>query len=306
MSVPRPALSVIITSYNARPTIAACLDSLRAQATSLAFETILVDSSADGTAALVREAYPEVVVLSSPDRLFAGSARNLAVPQTRAPLIAFLDADCTVDAGWVDQVCSAHAGPGLLIGGSVDNAPTRSLVAWAYYFCEFNLWLPAARGRSMSEAAGCCLSMKREAFDRYGPFLEATYSSDTAFQWRARRDGQRVQYIPSIRVIHQSPTGLRHFLQHTVEHRRGYAKVKCLDQRLSASGRRREMALLTVTPVLLMGATLVRLRVCPRYLPRFLAASPLVFLGYAARSWGEFTGYLSPYKGFQNPFSRCP
>lgn len=292
MTVPVPALSVIITSYNARATIGACLESLRAQTTSRDVEILLVDSSADGTAAFVREAYPEVVVLGSPDRLYAGSARNVAIPRSRAPLIAFLDADCTVDAGWVDTVCAAHDGPGLLLGGSVDNAPTRSLVAWAYYFCEFNLWLPAARGRAMSEAAGCCLSMKREAYDRYGPFLEATYSSDTAFQWRARRDGQRVQYIPSIRIIHQSPTGLRHFLRHTAEHRRGYARVKCRDRSLSASGRRREMALLTVTPILLMGATLVRLRVCPRYLPQFLAASPLVFLGYAARSWGEFTGYL--------------
>jgi GT2 family glycosyltransferase len=306
VSVPHPDLSVIITSYNARTTIAACLDSLRAQATSRTFEILLVDSSADGTAAFVREAHLEVVVLSSPDRLFAGSARNLAIPHARAPLIAFLDADCTVEAGWVDAVCAAHAGPGLLVGGSVDNAPTRSLVAWAYYFCEFNLWLPAARSRAMSEAAGCCLSMKREAFERYGPFLEATYSSDTAFQWRARRDGQRVHYIPSIRVIHQSPTGLGHFLRHTAEHRRGYARVKCLDQRLSAAGRRQEMALLPITPVLLIGATLVRLRVCPRYLPRFLVASPLVFLGYAARSWGEFTGYLSPDKWFQNPFSRRP
>ncbi|MFO7695343.1 MAG: glycosyltransferase [Vicinamibacterales bacterium] len=291
MTVPRPDLSVIITSYNARPTIAACLDSLRAQTTSRAFEILLVDSSADGTLAFVREAYPEVVVFSSPDRLYAGSARNRAIPRSRAPLIAFLDADCTVDAGWVDTVCAAHDGPGLLIGGSVDNAPTRSLVAWAYYFCEFNLWLPAARGRSISEAPGCCLSMKRAAYDRYGPFLEATYSSDTAFQWKARRDGHRVQYTPSIRVIHQSPTGLRRFLRHTAEHRRGYARVKCRERRLSAAGRRLEMAFLTVTPVLLMGVTLVRLRVCPRYLPQFLAASPLVLLGYAARSWGEFTGY---------------
>lgn len=292
MTVPVPDLSVIITSYNARATIGACLESLRAQTTTRDVEILLVDSSTDGTAAFVREAYPEVVVLGSPDRLYAGSARNVAIPRSRAPLIAFLDADCTVDAGWVDNVCTAHDGPGLLLGGSVDNAPTRSLVAWAYYFCEFNLWLPAARGRAMSEAAGCCLSMKREAYDRYGPFLDATYSSDTAFQWRARRDGHRVQYIPSIRVIHQSPTGLRHFLRHTAEHRRGYARVKCRDRSLSASGRGREMALLTVTPILLMGATLVRLRVCPRYLPQFLAASPLVFLGYAARSWGELTGYL--------------
>jgi len=47
-----------------------------------------------------------------------------------------------------------------------------------------------------------------------------------------------------------------------------------------------------VTPVLMLGVTLWRLRRCPRYLLWAVAASPLVLLGYAARSWGEFRGYL--------------
>lgn len=289
-----PDLSIIITSFNASSTIGACLESLRVQKTARLFDILLVDSSTDGTASLVRARYPDIEVMVSPRRLYAGSARNLAIPRARARIIAFLDADCYVGDDWVDRVCEAHQRDDVLIGGSVDNAPSRSLVSWAYYFCEFNLWLPATRSRKMNEMAGCCLSMKRAAYDRYGPFLEGTYSSDTAFQWKTGRDGHRAWFTPSIRVVHQSPTGLRHFLGHTVEHRRGYARVKCLERRLSGAGRLKEMALLPITPFLLLGATLLRLHVCWRYLPRFVAASPLVLLGYMARSWGEFTGYLHP------------
>lgn len=294
MSQSRPDLSVVIASFNARTTIDACLESLRRQQTDRRFETLLVDSSTDGTASFVRGAFPEVAVITSPHRLYAGSARNLAIPRCRALIIAFLDADCYVDAGWVESVCAAHGRGEWLVGGSIANAPTSSLVSWAYYFCEFNLWLPAERSRTMNEMAGCCLSLKRAAYTRYGPFLEGTYSSDTAFQWKARRDGHRVWFTPAIRVVHQSPAGFRGFLGHMVEHRHGYARVKCREQRLSAAGRLREMAILPIAPLLLMGATLVRLRVCWRLLPWFLAASPLVLLGYGARSWGEFTGYLSP------------
>ncbi len=65
----QPALSVIITSWNAGRTIRACLDSLRAQETAASLETILVDSSTDGTADLVRRDYPEVRVITFPSRL---------------------------------------------------------------------------------------------------------------------------------------------------------------------------------------------------------------------------------------------
>lgn len=296
MSGSPPDLSIIIASFNARGTIGSCLESLRVQKTARAFEILLVDSSTDGTASLVRDRFPDVDVTVSPVRLYAGSARNLAIPRARARIIAFLDADCYVGPDWVDNVCEAHRRDDLLIGGIVDNAPTRNLVSWAYYFCEFNLWLPAAHSRTVNEMAGCCLSMKRAAYDRYGPFLEGTYSSDTAFQWKAGRDGHRAWYTPSIKVVHQSPAGLRQFLAHTVEHRRGYARVKCREQRLSGGARLAEMVLLPFTPFLMLGATLLRLRVCWRHLPRFVAASPLVLLGYMARSWGEFTGYLRPQR----------
>jgi GT2 family glycosyltransferase len=294
VKTPAPELSVIITSFNAGGTIGACLESLRRQRTARAFEVLLVDSSTDGTAALVRAAYPLVDVITSAARLYAGSARNVAMPRARAPVVAFLDADCCVGDDWVDSVCGAHERRDLLAGGVVDNAPSRSVVAWAYYFCEFNLWLPARGSRYVDEMAGCCLSMKRAAFDRYGPFLEGTYSSDTAFQRKAGRDGHRPWFTPSIRVVHQSPSGLRQFLKHTVEHRRGYARVNARASGLSAAGRLREMAVLPFAPFLLLGLTLWRLRACPRYLPPFMAALPLVLLGYVARSWGELTGYLRP------------
>lgn len=287
-----PLLSVVIASYNAIRTIPACLDSLRRQETRIPFEVCLVDSSSDGTAALVRERYPEVRLLASGSRLHPGDARNRALSVARAQVIAFLDADCLVEPSWVDTLWEAHRAGDLLVGGVVDNARRGSLVGWAYYLCEFSLWLPARRPRRIPEVAGCCLSIKRAAYDRFGPFLEGTYSSDTAFQWKAARAGETVRFLPAIRVYHDSPTGFRHFLTHTFEHRRAYARVRVREREMTAARRAVEMALLPLTPMLLMAAVLLRLRRCPPYLPRYLACAPVLFLGYCARAWGEFAGYL--------------
>jgi GT2 family glycosyltransferase len=289
-----PQLSIIVTSFNAIHTIRTCLDSLRRQATDQPFEIVLVDSSTDGTADLVHDQYPEVRLLTSPHRLHCGDARNRALEVTRADLIAFLDADCSVDENWVETVLAAHQSDHLLAGGIIDNAQRRHLVAWAYHFCEFSLWLPARFPREIREVAGCCLSLKRSAYDRYGPFIEGTYSSDTAFQWKTWRDGHQVLFTPQIRVYHQSPIGLRRFISHTFDHRRAYARVRSRERNLNAIRRTLEVVILPITPFLLMGATLLRLRRCPRYLPHYLACAPLLFLGYCARSCGELTGYLRP------------
>ncbi|HJS57065.1 MAG TPA: glycosyltransferase, partial [Vicinamibacteria bacterium] len=62
MSAPR--LSVVIPSYDGRPMLAACLQSLRSQTLAReAFEIVVVDNgSADDTAAWLRAAHPDVCV----------------------------------------------------------------------------------------------------------------------------------------------------------------------------------------------------------------------------------------------------
>jgi GT2 family glycosyltransferase len=133
-----PELSSVIASYNARRTIETCLDSLRLQNSSRTFETILVDSSTDGTADLVWQRYPEVKLITSTSRLFPGAARNVGPMAAQAKIIAFLDADCFVERGWVDAVLEAQRPPHYLVSGAILNGTPDRPVAWAYYFCEFS------------------------------------------------------------------------------------------------------------------------------------------------------------------------
>ena len=71
-----PAISVIIPSYNEVKDIKGALESLLGQSTALDFEILVVDSSEDGTAELVRRYAPRVRLEYSPTRLSCGEARN--------------------------------------------------------------------------------------------------------------------------------------------------------------------------------------------------------------------------------------
>jgi GT2 family glycosyltransferase len=283
-----PALSIIIASYNARQTIEMCLDSLRLQKSSRTFETILVDSSTDGTAELVRHSYPEIRLIASTSRLFCGSARNVGLKLAQAPIIAFLDADCFVERDWVDAVLAAQSPPHLLVSGIVLNGTPDRPVAWAYYFCEFSHWLPGGATREISEAAGCCLSFQREAYETYGPFIEGTYSSDTAFHWRVWRDGHKVYLDPAIRVFHRTHYTAREYLSHVAYHRRCYARVRRRETGLGLFARLAHVALTPVLPFLLLVALGTRVILSRRFFREFLGCLPLLVRleGYPARKPG--------------------
>jgi len=291
---PPTELAVVIACYQARATVAACLESLERQRTECTVETVLVESSGDGTAELVRQRFPWVRLIESTTRCFAGDARNLAIPLTAAPVIAFLDADCVVPEDWVERVVAAHRDPHLLVGGVIDNAAPTSALAWGYHFLEFNLWLPGRGPSEIDEIAGCCLSLKREAYERYGPFVAGTYSSDTAFQWRLRADGHRVLRDPSIRVLHDGRMPLGRFLAHTVEHRRQYAGVVCRERRLGRGARIVQGLARLALPPALVAVVALRVLRAGSYRRRFLASLPIVAAGAVARAWGEARGFLAP------------
>ncbi len=292
-----PELSVVIASFNARQTIGACLESLENQVTLHPFEIVVVDSSNDGTAAFVEERFPSVRLHHFRDRKFCGDARNMGIARSSGPIVAFLDADCTIEINWVNEVMKAHRSPHLAIGGVVDNGSPESLVGWGYYFCEFSLWMPRSSGRVIREMAGCCLSLKRPAFDRYGPFLEGTYCSDTAFQRKMAKDGQKVLCVPAIKVSHTAMYRLGGFLKHVASHRRNFAEVMIGQEKIS---RARRLVLVLVSPLapfllfLCIASRVLRSR---GYLYCFLLSSPIVFLGLVARSWGEFLGYARGRQG---------
>lgn len=286
----RPAVSVVIAAYNERHTIERCLASLENQATSYPFEVILIDSSTDGTAELARK-FRFVQTRHFAKRKYCGDARNEGLALARGAIVAFLDADCFVEPHWIEAMVHAHASPYLAVGGVVENGTPERLVAWAYYFCEFSLWLPRQSCGEIAQMAGCGLSIKRRAFEQYGPFLTGTYCSDTAFHWRLQRDGHCVLCVPAIRVFHTLRYTLREFLQHVVEHRRCFAAVTAQQKHFSRTRRLLAVLAAPVLPFLLLAVIGFRVTRSRVHVGRFLRASPLVFLGLVARACGEMRGY---------------
>ena len=184
-----------------------------------------------------------------------------------------------------------------MVGGVVANANPGSLVGRAYYYTEFHRWLPARRADAVDEIPACCLSMKRSAYERYGPFLEDTYCSDTAFHWRMASDGERPLLDPAMLVAHRNPTRLRRCLEHEAYHGRAFARVRVAVRRMPRSVALLRAATSPLLPPLLF-ARAARSAGASRADRRgFLSAGPLVLLAMSAWSYGELRGYLDALRG---------
>ena len=290
-------LSVIVAAYNAKETIARCLRSLTIQDCEAPFEIIVVDSSSDRTAELVARDFPDVRLFTFDERKFPGDARNFGVSRARGDVLAFTDADCVADRDWVRRILEAHSAPDPVIGGTIDNGNPASLVGWAYYFCELSAWIPGTPAGPMIEIPTGCLSVKRWAFDRYGPFLEGTYSSDTAFNWRIGLDGHRPYFAPSVRVSHINPTNFGEYLARKVFHGQSFATMRIDERRFSWPRRLFHAALSPALPFVLSLRNMRNVLIRGSYRRQFVRVFPFVFLGQAAWSWGEFLGYLGRRPG---------
>jgi glycosyltransferase involved in cell wall biosynthesis len=194
-----PAVSVVVPAHNADATLGLTLRALAAQ--TVPAEVIVVDSaSRDGTFALASAAAsvdPRVRVLSNPGGEPAGS-RNLGVGAARTELIAFTDADCQPEPGWLAAGIAALEGGADLVQGRV--LPARTPGPW-------DRTLSVGHESGLYETAN--LFVRRELFERAGGFAplpgfgeDRPFGEDTWFAWRARRTGARTAFCAEAVVRH--------------------------------------------------------------------------------------------------------
>lgn len=230
-------VSVIIPSYRAAATLIDTLESFQAQRDPGRYEVIVVDSTEDSSVVKLMQRYPWARLLRLETRAWPGDARNAGIAISRGEILAFTDADCSVGPDWIDRVRRAHEGTLRIVGGTIANADMRNLIGWMYHFCKFSYWLPGGDARPMRDIPTTCLTMRREVFQRFGPFEEERYSSDSAFNWRIG-DGLPTPLLsPGLEVSHRGFTSFNQVRSKLLAHSRDYARLRATEAGWSVARR---------------------------------------------------------------------
>ena len=226
----KPEISVIIVNRNAREYLRGCLTSLAQFRGRRTVETIVVDNgSSDGSAGMVRDAFPAARLISNRYNAGFAAANNQGMAQASGKYLLLLNNDTVLKngaPGLLADFLDAHpaaalAAPRLLKGdGSTQQSlypapgPLLSLLRLcrAYYFLpkSFNArffsgsFYDYGAAGPLNRVSGACVMLRREAVERIGALDEDFffYGEVHDWCWRALAAGLELWYCPAALVTH--------------------------------------------------------------------------------------------------------
>jgi glycosyltransferase involved in cell wall biosynthesis len=193
------AVSVIVPARDARTTLGALLDALAAQHPVPGGVQVVVadDGSTDGTGDLAR-VHPVVDLVVDTGGRGPGAARNAAIAVATSDVLAFTDADCIPEPGWLTAALAAlDAGADLVQGAVLPAGPVGPF--------DRTVRVDALTG--LHETAN--LVVRADWVSRVGgfepwlsPHRSKELGEDVWLGWRLRRAGARAMFAPDARVAH--------------------------------------------------------------------------------------------------------
>jgi GT2 family glycosyltransferase len=211
-----PDVSVSLVNTNSRDLLLACLHSLQGSGAEI---VVLDNASEDGSAAAVRERFPDVRVIEQLHRAGFGANHNTVIRATTGRYVFVLNEDTTSeDWGFDRMVAHLDANPRVAALAPRLVYPDGRPQASAWRFPS-----PAAAGlglltlgragivqsggsetRDVDWAMAAALLLRRAALDEVGIFDEGffIYSEETDLLRRLREAGWRTQFFPQVTVVH--------------------------------------------------------------------------------------------------------
>jgi glycosyltransferase involved in cell wall biosynthesis len=200
-----PRASVVVPHLNTPDLLARCLASIVDQRLDHGdFEIIVVDNGSRTPLDAVKAAFPAVTFLLEPTP-GPGLARNRGIAAARAPVLAFIDADCHAAPGWLQAAVNAvEKGPAkAIIGGDVqiETADPLCFTPVEAYERVFGFRQRMyIEKRHFSVTANLAMSAAMPA--RIGPFGGVDIAEDLDWGQRAHAAGYPTRFVPEMRVWH--------------------------------------------------------------------------------------------------------
>ena len=224
-------LSIVIVNYNVAYFLEHCLYSVRNACKNIQAEVFVVDNnSVDNSLAMLKEKFPEVILIANKDNVGFSKANNQAMRLSSGEYILLLNPDTVVEEDTfekcIDFMDSHHDAGGLGVkmidgGGKFLPESKRGFPSIWVSFCKMSgltKLFPHSKKYAgyymghLSEnetnqvdiLAGAYMLMRRECLDKVGLLDEDyfMYGEDIDLSYRITKGGYKNYYFPEARIIH--------------------------------------------------------------------------------------------------------
>jgi len=223
-------ISIILVNFNSKKLLSNCLNSLYSNGgeNGHSVEVIVIDNNSyDDSCRMIRQGFPDVVLIQNDVNLGFGKANNLAVKQAKGEYILLLNPDTVVDGNILDKTLkffaehsdnkSAFGGILLNPDGSEQRGSRRSFPNFLNVFLHFTKlykvfkykksydlsWLPVET-HQVDCVSGACIGMPKAMYEELGGFDEQFFLhfEDIDLCKRIWQAGYKLWFYPQVRVFH--------------------------------------------------------------------------------------------------------
>ena len=202
-----------IVNWNGIDYIARCLDAVMGQTLPPAEVVVVDNGSCDGSPLLVRERYPQVVLVERPTNEGFCKGYNRAIRHSRFPYVLILNNDVFLDRDFLLQAVAAiDRSPGIgSVAARIVNADSGEVADVGHYL-QRRLRVVSSRNVTEPEyvfaGSGAALLCRRRMLEDvrlFGEYFDETffmYWEDVDLAWRAQLKGWRCFYAPNVIAHH--------------------------------------------------------------------------------------------------------
>lgn len=224
-------LSIVIVNYNVKHFVEQCLHSVYKALKGIDAEVFVVDNnSVDGSVALIREKFPQVVVIDNKVNAGFSKANNQAIRQAKGKYILLLNPDTVVQEDTFSKTLAfmdAHPeagglgvkmvdGKGNFLPESKRGLPTPEVAFYKIFglsklfsgskrFGRYHLtYLDKNKIHEVDVLSGAFMLLRKETLDKCGWLDEDyfMYGEDIDLSYRIVLSGYKNYYFPDTCIIH--------------------------------------------------------------------------------------------------------
>jgi glycosyltransferase involved in cell wall biosynthesis len=284
-----PQLSVIVPAVNTLLDLTECLQALEVERTSVELEVLVIDRLGGEVPTAMPRLFPWATVIPVSAGTTIPEMRAVGFRHARGRAVAVIEDHVIVPPGWARRLIDALDEGHDVVGGSVENAATGTLLDWAAFLCEYSHCIPPIDSGSVTWLTGNNVVYRRELLDAHRDVVEAG-------QWEnhlhdsLRREGIELHCRPEIVVGHKKHYTFGEYLSQRYLYARSYAGARVagtpLPKRLAYG-----MAAFALPPLLLY-RTVTRIVRKRRHLGTLARSLPLISAFVISWGAGEVVGYL--------------
>ena len=257
----------------------------------LELEVLLVERCGAVVRTAIASENPWVTIIPVDARETIPEMRKRAFETATGDMVAVIEDHVIVPPGWASRMCDAlHHEDGsvrAIVGGSVSNAATDSIVDWAAFLCEYSHCLPPLQSGSVGWLTGNNVVYPRDLLLQHVDSLGQDRWENVLHD--SMRDcGVRLVCYPDIGIGHKKHYTIAEYTSQRYLYARAYAGA-----RAGREGFVRRMAYgigALILPPVLFARVVKRVRLSGAHQRELRASRALLALFVCSWAAGEFVG----------------